>query len=155
MNKSKTLIAAGLFLLLTTVTSAKTLTTYNQISKTLEGGGSVFLSIKPEKCKVETSDGSKSVITKVGVKFNDLIEWVNHGNGGREMKALGNQETGLFGSTKFDWFRNLTAIYEDGTVLVVSDHVDPTTFNLTVREKITCKLTSDNSGGVTVTELRS
>ena len=154
MSKILAVIATGMFVLVSTMASAKTLTTYGQISKTLEAGGSVFLNIKPEKCKVTTSDGSKSVITKIGVKFHDLVEWVNHGNDGREMKALGNQETGLFGSSKFNWYRNLTAIYEDGTVITVSDHVDPVTFNLTAREKIICKLSADNSGGVTVTELR-
>ena len=154
MNRIITLFV-GMLMLVTTMASAKTLTTYGQITNTLEAGGSVFLNIKPEKCKVETTDGSKSVVTKIGVKFNDLIEWVNHGNDGKEMKALGNQETGLFGGTKFHWYRNLTAIYEDGTVIVVSDHVDPSTFNLTAREKIICKLSADSSGGVTVTELHS
>lgn len=154
MYQKLSLVVAGMFML-ASVASAKTLTTYNQISSTLEAGGSVFLNIKPERCKITTSDGSKSVITKIGIKFNDLVEWVNRANDGKEMKALGNQETGLFGANKFDWYRNLAAIYEDGTVIVFSDHVDPTTFNLMSREKITCKLSADSSGGVTVTELHS
>jgi len=144
---------ASILVLVGSTASAKTLSTYNQIAGALESGKVVYLNIKPEKCKIETSDGSKSVMTRIGIRFSDLIEWVNHGNNGVEMKALGNQETGLFGNNKFDWFRNLTAIYEDGTVIVTSDHVEPSTFNLMAREKIICKLTADNSGGVTATLL--
>jgi hypothetical protein len=141
------LMAAG------SAVSAKTLSTYNQIVGSLETGKSVFVNIKPEKCKVETADGSKPTITKIGVKFNDLVEWVNRANNGKEMKAIGNQETGLFGNNKFVWYRDLTAVFEDGTVIVFSDLVESATFNLTSREKITCKLSADGSGGVTVTEL--
>lgn len=155
MQKTFTLATTSLLMLASSFVGASTLTTYEEIVSKLEKGGSVFININPEKCKVETPNGSKSVITKIGIKMNDLIEWKNHGNNGVEMKALGNQESGLFGNNTFDWFRNLTAVYEDGTVIVLSDHVDPKTFSLTEREKIICKLTSDNSGGVTVTELHS
>jgi hypothetical protein len=145
--------AACMLMAVGSAVSAKTLSTYNQIVGSLETGKSVFVNIKPEKCKVETSDGAKPTLTRFGIKFNDMVEWVNRANNGKEMKALGTQETGLFGNNKFDWFRDLTAIYEDGTVIVFYDHVESGTFNLRAREKITCKLSADSSGGVTVTEL--
>lgn len=134
---------------------AKQLTTYNEIADSLENGTGVMLKFKPEKCNIEPAASNDERSDRLTVKFNELYEWHSAFNGGKRMRVLGIQTGGIFGDQKFNYFRYLTLVYEDGTVIVLDDLVDPATFNLSQREKITCHLSADGSGGVTVTQLHS
>lgn len=130
-----------------TVAAAGNLTTYEQIASVLASGKNVLLNINPEKCQSKGDNSAR--IKRLAFKFKDLFEFETSAKDGKKMRAIGLQETGLFGNTKFIWYRTLTLIMEDNTVLIFNDNVDPASFNLTDRALMTCQLSADNSGGVT------
>ncbi len=134
---------------------AKKLSTYEEIASSLEAGTTVLINIKPEKCVLDPVPPKDERSDRLVVKITDLYEWHSIMNNGKKMRVLGSQIGGLYGDKKFDYFRNITLVYEDGTVIVLADHVDPVTFNLTRRDRITCHLTSDGSGGVAVSQLNT
>lgn len=129
-----------------TVASANNLTNYEQIASVLASGKNVLLNIDPKKCQTKGDDAGR--IKRLAFKFRDLFEFETSAKDGKRMRAIGLQETGLFGNTKFIWYRTLTLIMEDNSVLVFNDNVDPSTFNLLDRALMTCHLSADNSGGV-------
>jgi hypothetical protein len=143
----------GSLVLVSTSSLAKTLATYEEIADSLEAGQSVLLNFKPEKCKVTPEPSKEARTDRMAIKLKDLVEWHSAMNGGKSMRVLGVQEGGLFGDKRFDYYRNLTLVYEDGTVMVIADHVDPVSFKLETREQVVCRLSADGSGGVVATEL--
>jgi hypothetical protein len=149
----KLFLTALCYTLASSCVYAKQLTAYEDIAHSLETGTSVLLNIKPEKCVIDPAQPKDERSDRLAIKLNDLYEWHSSMNGGKKMRVLGNQIGGIYGDKKFSYFRYLTLVYEDGTVMVFDDLVDPSTFNLTQRVKITCHLTTDGSGGVTVTQL--
>lgn len=146
-------ICAILFgsLLLITQALAGTLTTYTEITNKLAEGKTVIMNIDASKCK--TRSGDSSDLRRLAIKFNDLYEFQTSYLNNKKMRATAVQETGLFGDQRFIWYRNLTILLEDNSVAYITDVVDPTNFNLIKRVDILCKLTADNSGGVTATLL--
>lgn len=149
--RKKLYVIAGIVAFCCSVASASSLTSYDQITSELAAGKNVLLSISPEKCKVSSTNSGR--IKRLALKFTDLYEVETEANDGKKMRAIAIQETGLFGNKKFGWYRTFTLIFEDNTVKVYDDTVDPSSFNLSGREIISCKLTADNSGGVTAIQL--
>lgn len=136
-----------------TTASALQLSNYEQITNALASGHSVLLNINPEKCKPAGDNTSR--IKRLAFKFKDLFEFETAEKDGKLKRAIAIQETGLFGNTKFVWYRTLTLIMEDNSVLVLDDQVDPSSYNLKARAFLTCQLTTDNSGGAIATQLSS
>lgn len=146
-------LATCSFMLFNSTVYASQLYTYEEIASSLEAGTPVLINIKPEKCVQDPMPPNDEKSDRLVVKIPELYEWHSIMNGGKKMKVLGYQVGGIYGDKKFDYFRSITDVYEDGTVMVLADHVDPKTFDLTRRDKIICHLTVDGSGGVMVKQL--
>lgn len=127
---------------------ANTLSSYEDIAQTLMKGNTVMLTFDRSKCSITPQPTKADLKDRLVVKFRDLVENHNSFNGGKDMRLLANSEMGLFGNKQFIYYRALTLIYEDGTVMVFDDGVDPATYKLEDRTTMTCKLTKDGSGGV-------
>lgn len=147
----KLIMVAAIAAFSTSAIAGNLLTSYEQIAGVLASGKNVLLNINPEKCKATGRDASH--IKRLAFKFKDLFEFETSAKDGKKMRAIGIQETGLYGNTQFIWYRTLTLIMEDNSVLVFNDNVDPASFNLQDRALLTCRLSADNSGGVTATQL--
>jgi hypothetical protein len=81
-----------------------------------------------------------------------LIENHSTFNGSKNMRLIASEESGSFGNKRFILSRMLMMVYEDGTVMVVNDNINPTPYNLESREQMTSKLSQDTSGGVIATQ---
>lgn len=132
-----------------TTTYANTLASYEDIAQSLMKGNTVMLTFTRSKCTITPTPSKQDLNDRLVVKFRDLVENHNSFNGGKDMRLLANSEMGLFGNKQFIYYRALTLIYEDGTVMVFDDGVDPASYKLEDRTMMTCKLTADGSGGVT------
>lgn len=153
IKKMTALFATTTLLFSSSIALSQTLTTYDEIADSLAAARPVYVSIQAEKCQLAPDSTNKYNIKRLGVKIPDLYERESTFNGGKKMKMLGSGNNGLFGNNKFNWSRELILIYEDGTVMWFNDDVNPTTFDLIERTRFTCKLSTDGSGGVTVTQL--
>lgn len=129
--------------------NAKTLSTYDEITSSLIKGKVVLLNFTPTNCTITPEPPKEERNDRLVVKFTDLVEHHNKFNGGKSMRLIANSESGLFGDQRFIFYRSITMVYEDGTVIVVDDGVDPATYKLEERSVMTCKLSADGSGGVT------
>jgi hypothetical protein len=134
--------------------SAVSMSNYEEVTGVLEKGKTILLNFKPENCIFTPEIPKDEHKDRLVLKIRDLVENRNNFNGGKNMKLISSEESGLFGDKRFLLYRILTMVYEDGTVMVLNDNVNPTTYKLEDRQLMTCKLSADGSGGVVVTEVK-
>lgn len=140
---------AACVLLGTQMAFAKTLYTYDQIADSLAAAVPVYLSVDVKKCSLGKGMGNATDVTRVGIKLSSLYERKSDMRGKENMRMMaGGPGSGLFGDHNFQWTRDLALVFEDGTVMIIEDNVDPRSFKLLQRTWINCTLSADGSGGV-------
>jgi hypothetical protein len=154
MNFKKlfTLLASAAVLSTSPLAMAKSLSNYHDVLAEMKTGKSVFALIDVSKCqyKQKSSDTAMTVNT-FGIKIDTLFELNEARSDGTRMKVIGFARHNWGGKDNYFLSRTLIHIWEDNTIDIVDDTVDPTTFKLKDRDWLICKASSDGSGGVTLT----
>jgi hypothetical protein len=118
----------------------------------MKTGRPVFALIDTSKCQYKQKSSSNDMtVNSFGINMDTLFDLSETRSDGKRMKVIGFARHNWGGKNDYFLSRTLIHIWEDNSVDVFDDTVDPTTFKLKDRDWLICKASSDGSGGVTFT----
>lgn len=132
--------------------AAKNIHSYQELSSALKSGASVKAIIDVEKCRY--LDGSNNLDEKTrGARFNEIYERITTDlTSGKKMRVIATADFGYFPYDRksLTMVRSLFRVFENGTAEQIDIDADPVTFKIISMNVLVCKLSADNSGGVTL-----
>jgi uncharacterized membrane protein YcgQ (UPF0703/DUF1980 family) len=152
MHHQKLAISAAACLLLTATqpAMAKNLSSYQDIFTEMKKGKSVFALIDTSKCQFKQKSSSDDMtIHTFGIRMDTLFGLNETRYDGKRMNVIGFARHNWGGKHDYFLSRTLIHIWEDNTIDILEDTVDPTTYKLKDRDWLICKASSDGSGGAT------
>jgi hypothetical protein len=131
---------------------AKNLGNYQDVLAELKTGKSVFALIDVSKCQYkQKSSSSDMTVNTFGINIDTLFDLSETRADGKRMNVIGFARHNWGGKKDYFLSRTLIHIWEDNSIDVVEDTVDPSTYKLKDRDWLICKASLDGSGGVTLT----
>lgn len=150
--KTKHVLLAAALASASPLCSAKNIHSYQELASALKSGATVKAIIDVEKCHY--LNGSNDLDEKTrGARFNDIYERITTDlTSGTKMRVIA---TGEFGYFPYDrksltMVRSLFRVFENGTAEQIDIVADPVTFKIISMKVLVCKLSADDSGGVTL-----
>jgi len=134
------------------ISSAKNINSYNDLVETLKQGNNAYAVFDFNKCQLTADSNGPANMNPRGVNVVDLVINDTHNYAGKAMKTVAVDAHGFYGNKTFIIYRSLYRFMEDNTVEVLDDSIDPATYKLQDRAWFVCRMTADNSGGVTILE---
>lgn len=146
--KKFTLALTALALAMNSGVMAKPLAGYQDVLAAMKSGKTVYALVNYDKCTVKEKghDPYGMSYHTVGIRMDHLFELTETRDDGKRMSLIGFAQNS-WGGTKalYTLARQLIHVWEDNTVDVVEDTVDPTTFKLMNREWVRCAANGESS----------
>ena len=146
--------AAALMMSASPVMAKDNLLDYEAVLSAMKAGKTVFALVDYSKCQVkEKSDNAYGMeVRTVGIRMDHLFELTETRFDGKRMNVVGFAQHN-WGGAKSGYMlsRLLIHVWQDNSIDILDDNVDPLTFKVKDREWLLCKVTKDGSGGVTFT----